>query len=175
MIMNKYILLCGLALSTLSLNGCSGIRDTLGLEKESPDEFAVMTRAPLEMPSKLILPPPRLGAARPQEKATSLQAKEALLGQGVQSDNGSSKSENALLERAAADNINPDIRAEIDEESADLQNRNKPVAEKLLNLGGVNKRPSATIIDAKKELERIQNDKKAGKDITGDNAPVIED
>ncbi len=176
MTMNKYILFCALAVSTFSLNGCSGVRDSLGIDKESPDEFAVMTRAPLEMPAKLILPKPRLGAMRPQEKTASLQAKEALLGGEAKSLRGdSSAAEESLLKRAGTDNINPNIRAEIDKESDEFLDRNRPVAEKLLNLSGLKKAPSATVIDAKKELERIQSDKKSGKNITGDNAAVIEE
>ena len=83
--MNKaqYITLCGLVFSSFALSGCSSVRDVAGLDKESPDEFSVMTRAPLEMPSGNALPPPDLGAMRPQEKATIQQAQQAVLGQEV--------------------------------------------------------------------------------------------
>ncbi|WP_376087212.1 DUF3035 domain-containing protein [Roseomonas sp. CCTCC AB2023176] len=51
------------------LAACGG--DTsrfLGLTRDAPDEFQVVTRAPLSLPPSLgNLPPPRPGAGRPQE------------------------------------------------------------------------------------------------------------
>ncbi len=176
--MNKYSLFCSLAVCAILLSGCSNVRNTLGLEKESPDEFSVLTRAPLEMPEQITLPPPRPGIARPQERATIEQAKEVLLGKSPDNqDNNArtSKSESVLLQNAGASNIDPDIRAKVNKETAELEDRNKDVAEKLLNISGNNKRPSATIVDAKKELERIRQNKKDGKSITDGKTPTIEE
>ncbi len=174
--MNKYILIGALTISSFSLAGCSGVKDSLGLEKESPDEFAVITRAPLEMPSKLALPPPTLGMARPQEQATNKQARKALLGETKNTNsNKLTLAEETLLQKAGASEVDPDIRAKIDKETYELQDRNKPVAEKLLNISGNNKRPSATIVDAEKEVERIKKNKQEGKNITDGEIPVIEE
>ncbi len=173
--MNKYLIISGLILGLISLNGCSGVANTLGLEKEAPDEFAVITRAPLEMPDKLTLPPPKLGMLRPQEKAANRQARDVLLGKPKTNNETTSFAEESLLQRAGTSNIDPNIRTKINKETAELENRNKAVAEKLLNIGGNSKTPSATIIDAKKELERIQKNKAEGKNITDGETPVIEE
>jgi Protein of unknown function (DUF3035) len=59
----------------LLLQGCTDLRRTIGLERTSPDEFAVESRAPLEMPPDFDLRPPQPGATRPQEKSSNQQAR----------------------------------------------------------------------------------------------------
>jgi hypothetical protein len=63
---------------TLLLPGCSDLRKSIGLEKSTPDEFAVESRAPLEMPPDFDLRPPQPGAARPQERASDQQARKVI-------------------------------------------------------------------------------------------------
>ncbi len=159
----------------LSLSGCSNVKNSLGLEKESPDEFAVITRAPLEMPSGIALPPPIAGAPRPQEKATITQAKEAVFGDNKPETSVASTTENSILEKAGSHNAETGIRNTVDAETNNLQNRNKAVVNKILNVTTGDKTPSATIVDAQKERERIENNKKNGKDITDGKTPVIEE
>jgi hypothetical protein len=59
----------------LLLQGCTDLRRSIGLEKTSPDEFAVESRVPLEMPPDFELRPPQPGATRPQEKSSNQQAR----------------------------------------------------------------------------------------------------
>lgn len=176
--MNKaqYITLCGLAFSCLVISGCSSVRDTVGLNKESPDEFSVMTRAPLEMPTGNALPPPNLGAMRPQEKATIQQAQQAVLGQEViQTSTSASNSEDALLQAAGASHASSDIRKTVNQETATLKERKKPLGERLLSLSRGDDQAAATIVDAKKERERIEKNTAEGKNATEGKTPYIED
>jgi len=62
----------------LLLPGCTDLKRSIGLEKTSPDEFAVESRAPLEMPPDFDLRPPQPGASRPQEKSSNLQARNVI-------------------------------------------------------------------------------------------------
>lgn len=174
---NKSLSLCLMILAASALQGCSGVKDSMGLEKGAPDEFKVITRAPLEIPPNLTLPPPNIGAPRPQEKAPIVQAKEAVFGEDTKSTSDSilSSSEGALLQKAGAENADPEIRKIVDRETLELKDRNKPVAEKLLNISGHNNLPSATIVNAKEEKIRIDSNKQAGKDITDGITPTIED
>ncbi len=172
---NAGLSLLSLMLIASQLSGCSNIKNSLGLEKESPDEFAVITRAPLEMPSSLALPPPNLGAPRPQEQTTIEQAKETVFGANKVTNNATSSAEADLLAKAGTQNIEAGIRNTINKETKELQDRNKPVMKKLLNIAKSDETPSATLVDAPKELERIQNNKKEGKDITDGKTPVIEE
>ena len=68
--------LCSTAVSLLP--GCSDMKRAIGLERTSPDEFAVESRAPLTMPPDFELRPPQPGAARPQEKSSGQQARQVI-------------------------------------------------------------------------------------------------
>ena len=70
-----FTFLCSAA---LLLPGCSDFKRTIGLEKSSPDEFAVESRAPLTMPPDFELRPPQPGAARPQEATPGQQARQLI-------------------------------------------------------------------------------------------------
>jgi hypothetical protein len=69
-------LLC--SAGVLLLPGCTDMRRAIGLEKTSPDEFAVESRAPLTMPPDFELRPPQPGAPRPQEKSSGQQARQVM-------------------------------------------------------------------------------------------------
>ncbi len=49
----------------LAAAGCSGAKEALGLVQDPPDEFRVVSRAPLAIPPDFTLRPPRPGEARP--------------------------------------------------------------------------------------------------------------
>lgn len=69
-------LLC--SAGALLLQGCTDLKRSIGLEKTSPDEFAVESRAPLTMPPDFELRPPQPGATRPQEKSSGQQARQVI-------------------------------------------------------------------------------------------------
>jgi hypothetical protein len=84
-IYRKFIELSGIslpiiALSTLAflISGCSDFKRMVGIEKTSPDEFAVESRAPLTIPPDFDLRPPVPGAGRPQETSAANKAKTAI-------------------------------------------------------------------------------------------------
>jgi hypothetical protein len=60
------------------LSGCTDLKRAIGLERSSPDEFAVESRAPLEMPPDFDLRPPQPGSSRPQEKSADKLARHAI-------------------------------------------------------------------------------------------------
>jgi hypothetical protein len=69
-------------LGLLPIGGCAqgSVQDALGMGKRSPDEFAVVRRAPLIVPPDFELRPPEPGAPRPNIGRTSDQARVALTG-----------------------------------------------------------------------------------------------
>jgi len=69
-------LLC--SASFLLISACTDLKKAIGLEKTSPDEFAVESRAPLEMPPDFDLRPPQPGASRPQEKSSDKLARQVI-------------------------------------------------------------------------------------------------
>ena len=141
----------------LLLGGCGNAREQLGLNKSAPDEFAVVKRAPLAMPPNYSLRPPQPGAPRPQEQAPSQTAQRAVFGETT-SDSGyvaSSEGESALLQEAGATSADPNIRGVVDSESTEIDNSNKPVVDRLL--GWRNDEQEASVVNARKEAERLQN------------------
>ncbi len=164
--------LCGMLL----LSGCSGAKETLGLNKKAPDEFKVLKHAPLALPPDYALRPPRPGAPRPQEQTTSEQAAQTVFGAAPQTaQEKPSDAAGVLLEQAGAGLVDPAIRQTIDQETSVLNQTNKSVAQKLLKLGGGDDHTSASIVDATKEAERLQQNAKDGKSPTEGETPTIEE
>lgn len=173
------LLTCILSLSVLA--ACSGAKETLGLTKESPDEFLIVKRAPLEMPPNFNLRPPTPGADRPQEKSTGEEARSVIFGETgqptqapVRIDAASNVAENTLLNSAGAQYANKDIRAIVDQETLELSDRNETVAKKLFGIGGDKNAASATVVNSVEESERLKKNTEAGKSVTDGETPTIE-
>src|ERR1700744_242675 len=114
-------LLCGsaLLLAGLSLTGCDSIRDAAGITKQPPDEFAVVTKAPLIIPPDFNLHPPAPGAPPLNQEGPTDTAQTALFNssdpQTVAAGMGGNLTmgERMLLANAGAQNNDPSIRAEL--------------------------------------------------------------
>ena len=137
------ILIAALAVALpLAIGGCSGVKETLGLTKQSPDEFRVVSRAPLSMPPDYNLRPPTPGAPRPQEGTPRDQAQQAVLGiapdaippigQGEESEAAQSSGESALLQSAGATGVDPNIRQLVDTETAEDAADSRTLADTLV-------------------------------------------
>ncbi len=157
------------------LSACENAKKELGLTRSAPDEFAVVKRAPLEMPPDFSLRPPEPGAPRPQEQVMTEQARETVLGAGKPKDatQNRAKGEIALLDAAKAQYAE-DIRQIVDEEAAKTERKNEPVAKKILNIGK-DQLPPATIVDPQAEAARLQTNAAQGKPVTEGKTPTIED
>ena len=158
------------------LAACSNAKEQLGLTRSAPDEYAIVKRAPLEMPPDYALRPPRPGMARPQEAEPGKQAQMALFGNDSQQSSRKTPEdgESALLQQAGADNAQPGIRQQVDRETALLEPQEKPVIEKLLGWAGTgSEKPPATVVDAKAEAERLKKNAEEGRPVTEGNTPTI--
>jgi hypothetical protein len=156
----RFVSILTLIIAIFSLSGCSSLKDTLGISRKTPDEFAVITRAPLQIPENLnsvsTLPAPQIGAARPQETDPRQLAKQAL---GVTPGGAPSTSaaEQSLLSKVGG--AEQGIRTTVDREAITEKEEQRPVAKRLLNIG--NDTPPARIVDPVKEKERLQSQSKA--------------
>lgn len=168
----KFIVLA-LSCSAL-LGGCSGTKEQLGLTRQAPNEFAVVRRAPLEMPPEYSLRPPRPGAERPQEVRPEEQAKQTVFGQKNASHAAKpTSSEEVLLQKTGGDQADPNIRQLVDQERAATAKSDKPVVDRLLGIVGAEKE-GASIVDARAEAERLQKNKEEGKPVTEGETPTVE-
>ncbi|NDF11877.1 MAG: DUF3035 domain-containing protein [Proteobacteria bacterium] len=120
-----------LPLVMLSLAACEGnsVRNTLGLKRNSPDEFMVISRPPLSMPPDFNLRPPGSGPTN-EAPQISQEAKKVILDpmstgsttkaaktKSASQDEASSKGVQVLLDKTGASSADPNIRSVLDSES----------------------------------------------------------
>lgn len=102
------LLLLGLS---VALAGCERIQGTLGIGKISPNPLRVIRQDPLAVPPNLELRPPLTVAAAALEPGETLTSREAVEAPG-------SRGEAAVLEAAAAHDVDPEIRQLLERDQA---------------------------------------------------------
>ncbi len=163
-----------LLMAILALGACSSAKDKLGLTKQSPDEFAVVKRAPLSMPPNYSLRPPRPGAPRPQEQSPEQEARQTVFGQGEDSyEAQATGNDAAFLNKAGAANPDPSIRTKVDSETATLAEKERPVVKRILGMDSPAQAPTS-VVNAKEEAERLKSNKEKGKPVTEGETPSVE-
>jgi len=146
---------------SVGTKGKGSLREVLGLDKNAPDEFAVVTKAPLVVPPNYDLRPPQKGAAPLSRVDPRLAARESAFGAPADRSRGASRGESALLDEIGTGNASPDIRRTLNNENATLAEKDKKLTSKVLFW---QKKPvKGTVIDAKAEAARLAANKKAGK------------
>jgi uncharacterized lipoprotein len=165
----------------LMLAGCGGVQEQFSLTSTPPDEFKVMTRAPLAVPPDFNLRPPTPGEPRPQEGTATQQAKQVIfrasdnaelaLGEAMPA-NGRTVGERALLVEAKADQAQSDIRQVVERESRTLREEDGYLYNVLVFWR--DEEPPGQIIDAEAEAKRLQENAALGKPVTAGETPTIE-
>jgi len=125
-----FALTAGVGLLGLSLGGCSSTAKALGMTKVVPDEFRVVSKAPLVVPPDYALRPPNPGEPRPQELQPESAARNALLGQAQSTDR--SDGEKLLAVKAGADKADPLIRYVVDDEFGSLAHKEPSFADRVM-------------------------------------------
>lgn len=171
MSVNRVIVAAALV-AGVGLAGCQSTQKALGMSKVTPDEFRVVTKAPLVVPPDYALRPPAPGEPRPQELQPESAARTALLGQResqVRSDG-----EKMLVAKAGADKADPLIRYVVDDEFGDVAHKDKSFADTVMfwKKDDAAKAPAQAAVDntpapvdAATEAQRIAN-------LTG-NKPIV--
>ena len=117
----------GLLVGAAGLAGCHSAAQAFGVAKVTPDEFRVVTKAPLTLPPDYSLRPPAPGQPRPQELQPESAARQALEGQRegeVRSDG-----EKLFAAKAGADRADPLIRYVVDDEFGNIAHKDKSFAD----------------------------------------------
>lgn len=168
--MNKSMTVLAVLVAAASATGCASMQRAVGAGKVSPDEFRVVSQAPLTLPPDYALRPPRPGEARPTELEPSAEARSALFGQDVAQ--GSSQGERTIVARAGAEAVDPNIRDQIDYEAQGIVRRNEGFVDRVLAFGGSDAPPAAAL-DPAAEQRRIEEDE-AIRRATGGGTVTIE-
>ncbi len=163
-------LLCG----ALGVGGCQSVSHSLGMTKVSPDEFRVVSKAPLILPPDYSLRPPAPGEPTPAELQPESAARTALLGE--RDKEARSEGEKLLVAKAGGDRADPLIRYVVDDQFGALAHKDKGFADwvmfwrkgqpasevKHLDTAST----TASPVDAAAEAARI-------KQLTGDKPVII--
>jgi hypothetical protein len=164
----------------LGLSACGGFNESLGLTKQSPDEFRVVSRAPLTVPPDYQLRPPEPGAPRPQVGSPTQQAERAVFrnSQGVTAAQQSASAANrtagerALLAAAGANQADPNIRQVVNRETSQLNEEADYFVDRLVFWN--NQTPAGTVVDPVAETRRLQENAALGQPATTGPTPQIE-
>ncbi len=166
-----------LALAAGMLAGCgSDTKKMLGLDKSSPDEFRIVSRAPLSLPPDYGLRPPEPGAVRPQEQTIPQRAFSAVTGAKVatdaQSDPPASMGEKEFLKLIRADQAQPDIRQVVNSENSALADADKTLLDELMFWRS--QEDTSPVVDAPKEAQRLRENAALGKPADSGETPTIQ-
>jgi hypothetical protein len=185
----------GVSIAVLSiLTGCGRgtVQDALGMGKRSPDEFSVVSRAPLVLPPDYGLRPPGAGESRPGVDTPAEHARASLTGGDLQQPAGTAPArtdremvsaafdergqaatsgERALLAEATPAPADPQIRRKIAEENMQLAEVEQALFTRLVKWT----EPStlSVAVDPVAETERLRTNKAEGKPPTEGESPVI--
>lgn len=164
------------AVAALALSACSDAKKAIGLERTAPDEFVVVSRAPLTVPPDMQnLPKPNPGAVRPQEGTTSDQAAAAVFGKQTakQRQNAASGSgQQALVAKAGGKGVDPDVRRKVEQETNQMIVADKSWVDNILFW----RKPAepTTLVDPKKESQRLRETQAEGKPVNDGVVPTID-
>ncbi len=164
----------------LGLSACGGFNKQLGLDKQSPDEFRVVSRAPLTVPPDFQLRPPEPGAPRPQVGTPTQQAERAVfrnsqnptLSQQAASAANRTPGERALLSAAGAGQADPNIRQIVNRETRQINEEADYFVDRLVFWNNVS--PAGTVVDPVAERRRLQENAALGQPATTGPTPQIE-
>lgn len=183
--------LVSFGIAALALAACSGgsVKETLGLEREAPDEFRVVSHPPLSVPPVFNLRPPAGASELPAGSNAEADARKLVTGvsaasQSLDADPSmqvdtavapvttsalSSSGESQLLSRAGADKKQENIREVIHQEAPDPEvEKEKTIIDKL-NPANSTEQPT---VDAKGEIDRLKKNKAENKPVTAGETPV---
>lgn len=178
--MKNFILISAAVCAVLSMASCEKTKEQFDFSKKAPDEFAVVRRAPLEMPPDYTIKAPQPGAPRPQEQSPTDMARAAVLGEDAQKsiaqENGVSQGEAVLLQKSGATAASPAIRTQVDKETAEIIEEETPGIDQLKKMVGQNPaEPATELVDPTAEANRIKQNKAQGKPLNAGKTPKIED
>lgn len=155
----------------LSLAGCDTIRTAAGIGKESPDEFAVVTKAPLVVPPDYNLRPPSPGAAPTNQSSPTGAAQAALFSDDPNAaqeslGTGYSDEEKLILANSGGAVADHSIRQQIASDQKAMQGSDQSFTDEVL-FGGSSTPDTGHAVNADAEKQRIDAAKAAGQTMPG--------
>jgi hypothetical protein len=165
-----------LLIALLCTSACTmtNLKNALGAEKNSPDEFMVETRKPLIIPENFNLPSAH-EAGIPNLERNNEEAKKVLFGNATDSKVALTKTESSLLQKTEANAVDNNVKKQVYLEHKDTAGKGVfgvtkgGFLEKILDPFGKNT-PKDPELDLEAEKARVAKAIKEGKKVTGDAA-----
>ena len=160
------------AAAALALSGCEQIRSAAGQDKDSPDEFAVVTKAPLVIPPDFNLKPPAPGTAPTNQIEPTQSAQNALFNADQATVASTlpatmSPGERYFLAAAGVQNADPAIRQQLASDVKGMRAADDSFTNDMLFWKGPSPAPGSTPVDADAEARRIDAARAGGASTTG--------
>jgi hypothetical protein len=162
---SSLLLVAVLGVATLPLGGCDSFNRAIGKTRVIPDEFQVVSNAPLAIPPDYALRPPRVGNGPEQANPTD-QARETVFRAGDTASNQQqaavgpsarmSVGEQDLLRQAGATNAPADIRQTVDADPTEGVPFDRGLVDKLLFWSGPTTAASNQTLNPGEEASRIR-------------------
>jgi hypothetical protein len=159
----------------LVLVGCDSIRQAAGVTKEPPDEFAVVTKAPLVMPPDYNLRPPKPGAAPTNQYSPTESAAATMFGEdpaeiAKQITGDYSPEEKLVLATSGGAVADHAIRQQLAADAKSMEATNDDLTNKLLFQTGPDPQ-AGNPLDSDAEKQRLD----AAKSAKQNNTPATTD
>ncbi|MBE1236412.1 DUF3035 domain-containing protein [Phaeovibrio sulfidiphilus] len=155
-----------------SMSACANPKKSLGLERDVPDEYSVVPRAPLALPPDFAMRPPKPGAPRPQEVSSRDHARSLVTGSRGDHRDTASSGETSFMRLAGTNRADPDIRFIVNRESSILAEESRSFTDRLVFWRKAEE--PGTAVDPEAEARRIRENQALGRPATEGRTPVIE-
>ena len=164
------------------LVGCDSIREAAGVTKEPPDEFAVVTKAPLVMPPDYNLRPPKPGAAPTNQYSPTESAAASMFGEdpaeiAKQMTGDYSQEEKLILATSGAAVSDHAIRQQLAADAKSMEATNDDLTNKLLFQTGPDPQ-AGNPLDSDSEKQRLdaaKSSQQTNSTVTPDDAKDSKD
>jgi hypothetical protein len=158
----------------VSLTACESMRSAMGITKEPPDEFAVVTKAPLIIPPDYTLRPPKPGAAPLNQVPPTVAAQAALYSDDPKTvastiSGNYSEGEKLLMAQTGAAAASDSIRQQIAADNSNTESADESFTDQLL-FSSTNNTGDAPL-NADAEKARLNAAKNAGQAAPAAGAP----
>jgi len=166
--MRKSFSIISVLLLAVTLGACnSNVRHTIGLKRQVPDAFKVVSNPPLSVPPDFSLPAPQLGAIPPSENIAAQTQAMVFQAPNTATKDNLSPADNVLLMQAKANEADPEIIAILKKEQQEDERKleEKNAFQKIISKVSPNEKPEP-IVNASKEKERLVKNQQEGKSVT---------
>ena len=141
------------AVSAVALAGCNSASRALGLTSSAPNEFNIVTKAPLVVPPEYSLRPPAVGESSAENNYSQASARRALIGDI--DDAEPSRGEIVLLSKAGVGRSDQEIRLVIDGQNS-VERKSAGFTDRVLGWQDGEYVPTDGVLDPEVEARRLE-------------------